>query len=161
MGVSPRFFEMSRLMTFLLLLASIVVQLNFVCAADYARKPRSPSPGHHFWSPSPGHGAMSPMSWSPSPVRKKLEYQIISKPSPEHQYPEHQYPEHQYPEHGALSPVSWSPSPGHHLFSPYPGHASLNPGHLTPAWYDRHRKQYYCSRGGNSFWQKSPCPIGF
>merc|ERR1711942_389230 len=104
MGVSPRFFEMSRLMTFLLLLASIVVQLHFVCAADYARKPRSPSPGHHFWSPSPGHqypghGAMTPMSWSPSPARKKLEYQIISKPSPGHQYPEHQYPEHQYPEH--------------------------------------------------------------
>merc|ERR1711942_68719 len=127
MGVSPRFFEMSRLMTFLLLLASIVVQLHFVCAADYARKPRSPSPGHHFWSPSPGHqypghGAMSPMSWSPSPARKKLEYQIIWKPSPGHQYPEH----------GALSPVSWSPSPGH----------------LTPAWYDGHRKQYYCSRGG-------------
>merc|ERR1711942_27109 len=156
MGVSPRFFEMSRLITFLLLLASIVVQLHFVCAAEYARKPRSLSPGHHFWSPSPGHqypghGAMTPMSWSPSPARKKLEDQIISKPSPGHQYPEH----------GALSPVSWSPSPGHHLFSPYPGHASLYPGHLTPAWYDRHRKQYYCSRGGNSFWQKSPCPIGF
>ena len=114
------------------------------------------SPVPWDWSPSPGHGAMSPISWSPSPARKKLEYQIIWKPRAGHQYPEHQYPEH-----GALSPVSWSPSPGHHLFSPYPGHAGLNPGHLTPAWYDRHRKQYYCSRGGNSFWQKSPCPIGF
>ena len=106
---------------------------------------------HWAWSPSPGHGALSPMSWSPSPARKKLEVQYIWRHSPGHQYPGH----------GALSPVSWSPSPGHHLFSPYPGHAGLNPGHLTPAWYDRHRKQYYCSRGGNSFWQKSPCPIGF
>ena len=33
LSVSPRFFEMSQLITFLLLLASIVVQLNFVAAA--------------------------------------------------------------------------------------------------------------------------------
>merc|ERR1712025_425885 len=158
MGVSPRFFEMSRLITFLLFLASIVVQLSFVCAADdesKAQEEEDVGENDEKVAPAmtPEHGLLTPVSWSPSPARKKFRYNIITK--------QYGYPGHQYPEHGALSPVSWSPSPGHHLFSPYPGHASLNPGHLTPAWYDRHRKQYYCSRGGNSFWQKSPCPIGF
>merc|ERR1711862_66864 len=144
-GVSPRFFEMSQLITFLLLLASIVVQLHFVCAADDesvaqeeedvgendekvapAMTPEHGllSPVSWAWSPSPGHGALSPMSWSPSPARKKFIHQIITK---QYGYPGHQYPGHQYP-----------------------GHAGLNPGHLTPAWYDRNKKQYYCSRGGNS-----------
>merc|ERR1712243_512781 len=181
MGVSPKFFEMSRLMTFLLLLATIVVQLHLVCAEhedDESKAQEEEDVGENdekvapamtperglltpvswAWSPSPGHGAMTPMSWSPSPARKKFQQVIISK---QYGYPGHQYPGHQYPEHGALSPVSWSPSPGHNLLSPYPGHASLTPGHLTPARYYRCKKLFYCSRGGNSFWQKSPCPIGF
>merc|ERR1712243_109308 len=160
MGVSPRFFEMPRLITFLLLLASIVVQLSFVCAADDESKAQEEeevgendekvapamtpehgllSPVSWAWSPSPGHGAMTPMSWSPSPARKKFQHVIITK---QYGYPGHQYPGRQYPEHGALSPVSWSPSPGHRLFSPYPGHASLNPGHLTPEAIWKKRKQY-------------------
>merc|ERR1712243_355580 len=145
MGASPRFFEMSRLMSFLLLLASIVVQLHLVCAEhedDESKAQEEEEVGENDEKVAPAmtpeHGLLSPVSWAWSPS-----------------------PGHEYPEHGALSPVSWSPSPGHHLFSPYPGHAGLNPGHLTPAWYDRNKKQYYCSRGGNSFWQKSPCPIGF
>ena len=98
------------------------------------------SPVSWAWSPSPGHGALSPMSWSPSPARKKfIVYQWIK--SPGHQYP------------------------GHQLFAPYPGHAGLNPGHLSPARYDRHSKQYRCCYDAgdhlNCYWENSPCPIGF
>merc|ERR1712215_192197 len=63
MGVSPRFFGMSRLVTFLILLSAIVVQFHNIEVAGFPGQPlmkASLAPDDTKMEVHPGYGGLSP-----------------------------------------------------------------------------------------------------
>merc|ERR1711909_70969 len=142
MGVSPRFFGMSRLVTFLILLSAIVVQFHNIEVAGYPGQPlmkASLAPDDTKMEVHPGYGGLSPGYGGLSP-----RYGGLS------------------PGYGGLSPGYGGLSTGYGGLSPgygglSPGYGGLSPGHLTPCG----MRRCQC-KGGRHWFQlaESLCPPG-
>merc|ERR1712179_403133 len=124
MGVSPRFFGMSRLVTFLILLSAIVVP-------GYPGQPlmkASLAPDDTKMEVHPGYGGLSPRHLNPKITHDDLHHFSAYNLRKAH------------PGNGGLSPGHLNPKITHddlHHFSAYnwrkahPGNGGLSPGHLN------------------------------